>query len=81
MSQEDSAFETHDINLAAYLSVAGCELKNRRKQGNRVFFVFTNAAGEGSIQKLREDYFSGRGKVVASTFAEAIRRMKEMCFE
>jgi hypothetical protein len=77
MAQED-AYETHDIYLAAYLSEAGCELKGRRKQGHRVFFSFTNVGGP--ITTLREDFFSGRGKVTASKYADAIKKFKELCF-
>lgn len=77
MAQEDP-YETNDIYLAAYLSEAGCELKGRRKQGHRIFFIFTNVAG--SIAALREDFFSGRGKVVASKYAASVKRMKELCF-
>ncbi len=77
MSQEET-YETHDIYLAAYLSQASCELKGRRKQGHRVFFIFTNVGG--SIQSLREDYYSGRGKVVACKYSAAVREYKEMCY-
>lgn len=77
--QEETVFETHDLYLASFLLVAGCELKNRRKQGQRIFFVFTNVAG--SINALREDFFAGRAKVIAITYAEAVRRTKEMCFD
>ncbi len=76
MAQEDQ-FETHDIYLAAFLSLAGCELKGRRKQGHRVFFIFTNVGGP--IQSLREDFFSGRGKVVANKYASAVKEYKELC--
>jgi hypothetical protein len=76
MAQEDQ-HECHDIYLAAYLSEAGCELKGRRKQGHRVFFIFTNVGG--SIEGLREDFYSGRGKVVACRYAGAVKKFKELC--
>jgi len=76
MAQEDQ-YECHDIYLAAYLSEAGCELKGRRRQGHRVFFQFTNAAGP--IESLREDFYSGRGKVTASKYADSVKKFKELC--
>ena len=76
MSEQEEIFECHNIYLAAYLSECGCELSGRRKQGHRVFFQFKNIAG--SVQTLREDYFSGKGKVTACKFADAIMKMKEL---
>lgn len=79
MNTEDNEFETHDIYLAAYLKVSGCNLMRRRKQANRVYFVFENPAG--SIKDLREAYFSGQSKVQAHQYAQAIVAMKQLCFE
>ena len=76
---DEAEYETHDIYLAAFLSEAGCEFQGRRKQGHRVYFKFTNVGG--SISTLREDYFSGRSKVVACKFADSVRKYKEMCFD
>lgn len=75
---DDDAYETHDIYLAAYLSEAGCEYIGRRKQSHRVFFKFTNVGG--SISSLREDFFSGKAKVVANKYAAAVRTYKELCY-
>ena len=79
MDTEDKDFETHDIYLAAYLKVSGCMLARRRKQANRVYFVFTNPAG--SIKDLREAFFSGQGKVSAHQYAMEIVSVKQLCFE
>jgi len=79
MSDTDNEFETHDIYLAAYLQVAGCTLIRRRKQANRVYFVFANPAG--SIKDLREAFFSGQAKVSAHQYSTAIVSMKQLCFE
>ncbi len=75
---EEPDFETHDIYLAAYLSVAGCSFKNRRKQGNRWYFVFTNAGGP--VSDMREAFFAGKAMVAASKYADEIRKFKELCF-
>ncbi len=72
-------FETHDIYLAAYLKVCSCQLLRRRKQANRVYFVFTNSAG--SIKDLREAFFSGQAKVPAHQYAMEIVSVKQLCFE
>ena len=69
--------EVHDIYFAAYLKVAECELNRRRKEGSRWYFVFINPAG--SITQLREDYYSGKGKVSAVRYAQEIQNMKQMC--
>lgn len=77
MSQDDSEFETHDIYLAAYLDVAGCEMTKRRRQGARVHFTFANVGGD--IRTLREAFFSGKAMVSASKYADLVRKYKEMC--
>jgi len=76
---DETEFETHDIYLAAYLKVSGCAMIRRRKQANRVYFIFTNTAG--SIKDLREAYFSGQAKVAAHQYSTAIVSMKQLCFE
>lgn len=75
----DDKYETNDIHLAAYFKVAGCDMVSRYKQGPRWIFVFENPAGD--INKLREEYFSGRAKVSAIRFAQEIQNMKQLCFE
>jgi hypothetical protein len=79
MNTEDIEFETPDIYLAAYLKVSGCNMIRRRKQANRIYFVFQNPAG--SVKEMREAYFSGRAKVQANQFAQEIVAMKQLCFE
>jgi hypothetical protein len=75
----EQEFETHDIYLAAYLKISGCEMVRRRRQGPRVYFVFRNLAG--SVMEMREAYYSGKGQVAANTFAQEIMNMKQLCFE
>jgi hypothetical protein len=79
MDKSEIEFETHDIYLAAYLNLAGCKLERKRKEGRRVFFVFTNPAG--SIQELRDAYYSGTATVPAFKYAQGIIGMKQMCFD
>jgi hypothetical protein len=76
-NEED--FETNDIYLAAYLKISGCDYDRRRREGARVFFVFSNKAG--SVLDMREAYFAGKGKVVASAYAQELRNFKELCYK
>ena len=71
--------ETHDIYLAAYFRLASCTLKRRRRQGPRVYFIFTNVGG--SIKELREDFYSGKAVVKAHEYSQSIIAMKQLCFE
>lgn len=79
MEAQDQDYETHDIYLAAYLKISGCQMVRRRRQGQRVFFIFTNPGG--SMADMREAYFSGKGQVVACSFAQEIMNMKQLCFD
>jgi len=72
-------YETHDIYLAAYFKIAGCEMSGRHKVGNRWYFKFSNPAGP--MQDIREAYYSGKGQVPAVRFAQEIQNMKELCFD
>lgn len=76
---EIDELETHDIYLAAYLKYAGCSLKNRRKQGPRVFFIFTNTGG--SIKELREAFYSGKAVGKLHDYSQHIIAMKQLCFD
>jgi hypothetical protein len=78
MPEIESEYETPDIYLAAYFDVAGCTMKRKRNEGKRVFFVFENVAG--SMKSMRDDFYSGRAKVIAHQFSERIKAYKEMCF-
>ena len=79
MDIEDKELETHDIYLAAFFMLAGCKMLRRRKQANRVYFVFVNPAG--SMQELRESFFSGEAKVPAHQYSQMIIACKQLCFE
>jgi hypothetical protein len=79
MPKLDNEIETHDIYLAAYLLVAGCSLESTKKQGARKIFLFKNPAG--SIQDLRQAYFSGAASVKAHEYAQKIIAMKNLVHE
>ncbi len=71
---DDSELEVVDIYLAAYLKHSGCLIKGKRSQGRRVFITFTNPAG--SINQLRDAYYSGAGGYAA--YAREIMNMKQL---
>jgi hypothetical protein len=79
MDTDNKEYETHDIYLASYLKISGCQLIRRRRQGQRVHFVFINPGG--SISTMREAYYSGQGMVAAVAFSNELKAMKEMCFD
>jgi hypothetical protein len=76
MPENNDEFECHDIYLAAYLKIAGCEMVRRRRQGNRVYFIFVNPGG--NVWDLREAFFSGKGKIDAYRYSQEIKAFKEM---
>jgi len=76
MPELDNEFETHDIYLAAYLQIASCVLKRRRRQGPRVYFIFTNTGGP--IKDLREDFYSGKAMVKAHQYSQSVIAMKNL---
>ena len=76
---EPEEFETHDIYLAAYLTLAGCTMKRERRVGQRKYFVFTNIATP--ISELRHGYYTGTATVKAHDFAQKIVAMKNLCFD
>lgn len=75
----DKEFETNDIYLAAFLKISGCQMIRRRRQINRIYFVFVNPAG--SIQELRMAFFSGQAKVPAYQYSQDIIAFKQMCYD
>lgn len=75
---DDVKLEVHDIYLAAFLMVAGCVLDKKYRVGPRVYFVFTNPAG--SINELRDSYYSGSALVKAHDFAQRVVAVKQLCF-
>ena len=77
MPTEDE-YETHDIYLAAYLKIAGCDLLRQRRQGPRVFFIFVNPGG--TMKDMRDAYYSGKGTVSAHRYSQEVIAMKQLTF-
>jgi hypothetical protein len=77
MVEQEQELETHDIYLAAYLKICGCPFKQRR-QGPRMFFIFTNPAG--SLKDLREAFYQGTARVSPHQYSQEVIAMKQLCF-
>lgn len=71
--------QTSDLYFAAYLKVASVTLKELRRDGKRVFFVFVFES-EGMFKSLKDDYFMDRAKVPALTYAQAVKSMKALIY-
>ena len=70
--------ETDDLYQAAYFNLAGCEYKRKRREGHKVYFVFSNPGG--GMKAMRESYFNGTAKVSAYDYSKECKRFKELCF-
>lgn len=76
----DTLYKTSDLYFAAYLKTAGVEMKRPEKDRNnerRTLFVFEHR-GDGSIQRLQDEYFAGTSKVGALAYADAIKSLKSL---
>ena len=73
--QTKTAYRTSDMYYAAYLKVAGVILQGTEKQGNRIFFLFED---NDNLRDLRVEFFNGRSKVAALSYADAIKHMKSL---
>jgi len=74
------ANETHktsDIYYAAYLKVAGVPFLNTERIDGRVIFYF-EAADPAAIRDLKNQYFNRTAKVVAMSYADECRAMKNL---
>lgn len=79
LKTETETFETDDIYLGAFFQLCGCIMERKRKQGNKVFFIFSNNAG--SMKELRELYYTGKTTVKPHEFSQQVIAMKRLCFD
>lgn len=70
---------TSDLYFAAFLKVASAPLVEVRREGKRVFFVFSFES-EGAFKALKDDYFMDRAKVSALTYSQAVKAMKSLIY-
>lgn len=70
-------FRTPDLYFAAYLQVAGVEMKKTDREGGRVYFIFDTSIA--NIEELKTGWFSQTAKVAALPYANAIKSLKSVC--
>lgn len=74
----DNELESHDIYFVAFLLISACELVRQRRQGQRVYFVFRNVGG--SMNDLKNSYYSNQAKVPAHQFSQQISAVKKLLY-
>lgn len=74
---ENGKHSTSDIYYAAYLKVAGVEFLGTEKKDGRVFFLF-DSPDPGVLRDLKNQYFNRTAKVVAMSYADEVRAMKNL---
>ncbi len=79
---DDQNYRTADMYYAAYLRVAGCNLKDTVKEQHgaqkRVYFLFEN---NPNMRDLKVQYFNRTAKVPALQYADEVRSMKALTHE
>lgn len=73
--EEDTVFETADIDLTAYLMASGHELSAVQDDNpNKLRFRF---AREGNLHEAVNDFYSGRAMVNALKYSEALETVRD----
>lgn len=74
----DPEYRTSDLYLAAYLQVAGVEMKKTERDTNsgKIHFVFDTTIA--SIEELKSAWFNCSGKVAANPYAASIKNLKSL---
>ena len=72
----NSTYETADLYLSAYLKAKGLRLIDKRKSGNKFFFIFDDRSDR---KELIEEFFND-GLVSITAFKNAIQDLKTMVF-
>ena len=75
--KDDGSYHTTDLYFAAYLQVAGAQMKKADRQGGRISFVFNSDVV--NIEELRTAWFNQTGKVPALAYANTIKNLKHLC--
>ena len=69
-------YKTCDLYLAAFLSSAGCLIKQTNRDEKKVFFFFEENV---LVEKLKGDYYLRQAKIDALTYADNIKSLKSLC--
>lgn len=78
--QKNGHYRTSDLYYAAYLKVAGVKLAGTKREGGRVYFLFSED-GPVSLRELKQEYYNRSSKVAALTYADEIKVMKALTHE
>lgn len=70
-------YETHNINLSAYLISYGFKLKGTDRGNGKMYFLFEN---NPAIAEATEKFFMD-GLVPANTFANNLRYLKSIIYQ
>ena len=70
-------YDTNDLGLAAYLKVAGVELKVMVRTGKKITFSFKDNPERKSFV---DDYFTGKAKVNPLAYKNTIKDLKSYTF-
>jgi hypothetical protein len=76
-SSKNGEFRTPDLYFAAFLQVAGVEMKKTDRESGRVYFVFDTSLA--NIDELKTGWFNNTAKVPAQPYAHAIKSLKSVC--
>ena len=76
-SQKSDEFKTPDLYFAAFLQVAGVEMKRTDREDTKVFFVFDTSIT--NLDELKNGWINNTAKVPAQPYAYAIRSLKSVC--
>ena len=74
----DNEYRTSDLYFAAYLQVAGLRLVGTDRNGSgKVHFIFDTSVS--NITELKNGWFGLSSKVVALSYANAVKTLKSLC--
>lgn len=68
-------FESVDFYSSAFLLASGEKLQNTYKRGSQTIFVFEDSP---EIQNLLNNYFTMQAEINASSYAQAIKNLKNV---
>ncbi len=70
---EKSCYDTSDLSVAAFLKASKIPLEGLKREGNRVFFQFSNPKAESLALSFFND-----AKVSAASYARALQELKTL---
>lgn len=73
----ENTYRTCDLNLISFLITENCTISKIDKLGNRAFIYFLNRE---KCESLAQDFWNGKAKVSARSYADSLRRAKDLIF-